>query len=264
MGKFWIGLGHGGGDSGAVAVYASKQFEEFTVSCAVLERAKQIINQQGLDVGYIPKDMKLATKRIPWIKQNIPATDTIIELHMNSGGATVSGAEMYYKAGSETDRIQSDKFIKAYTRATGQKNRGSKLDTSTRFKRLGIIRDVPCHSFLIEMGFISNKEDLEVVQTKAALGLINIILSYMNKPFLDSETVKQEITPEFLPSIEKAKKKRGVNGEPVWGNWDRPKDEITAFTLAHVLHKLGVLKDPTGVLTNERVAVAFDRLKLFE
>jgi len=70
--------------------------------------------------------------------------------------------------------------------------------------------------------------------------------------------MKQTPSSWAIPSIEKAKKKGVIE------NWDTPQKEVEAWWLAHVLHKLGALKDTTDVLTHERLAVALDNLHLLD
>lgn len=260
MGTFWLSCGHGAGDTGAVANFGGQQYQEHDVAVGVVNRAREILAKQGTTVELVPQEMKLGD-RIIWINKNVPPEDILIECHMNSGAA--SGAEMYYNARNNADKTLADKLLKMYVRSTGQVNRGAKADSNSQHPRLAICRDLKCTGLLLEMGFITTQSDLEIVLAKSALGVANIVLSWMNKPFLDTPTAKQEVSPWATESVNKAKTLIGPHGTAIWTGWDRPQDEVQAFTLANVFYKLGVRSTPNGVLTNEETAVCFDRLGLF-
>lgn len=69
------------------------------------------------------------------------------------------------------------------------KSRGTKIDSSTRHGRLGIIRDTKSTAILWELGFI--QEDLETVRTKSALGITQAILSYLQLPLMTAIELQQ-------------------------------------------------------------------------
>lgn len=264
MSKIWLSCGHGGGDTGAVATFAGRTYYEHTVALGVLDRAKAILEAQKAEVGFVPDGMTLSA-RIQWVNKNVRNDSLLIECHMNSGG-DAAGAEMYFYGGNGESQALAEKFLKVYVKSTGQTSRGVKPDTVTRHKRLGIIRDTTPKAILLEMGFITNQKDLEIVQSKGALGVANMALAWYNKPFLDSygsEKPPQKVSSWAVASVEKAKSFIGVTGEPVWSGWDRPQDEVQAYTLAHVFHKLGVRSHGEGILTNEEAVVCMDRLGLF-
>lgn len=259
MSKIWFSVGHGAGDPGAVAKHNSKVYKEHDECVAILDRAKRIFSSQNINVGYVPIGLSLIS-RIAWVNKNIRNDHLLIELHMNGNIAGAVGAEMFFRDGDVHGQQRGQKLLDAYVRSTGQKNRGMKPDSTTRHKRLGIIRDVRCKSNLIELGFMS-KEELELMQSKASLGLANIALSFYNKPFLldyGSKPMEQKVSSWAEESVAKAKKAKIIE------DWSTPQDEAKAFWMAHVLHKLGGLKNATDVLTKERVAVALDRLGLLD
>ena len=52
------------------------------------------------------------------------------------------------------------------------KNKGSKEDSESQHKRLGIIRETKAEAFLIEMGFITNPDDYAKVTNFGIQALI--------------------------------------------------------------------------------------------
>lgn len=260
MSKIWFSVGHGGSDPGATRKYNNVIFKEHDECKAILERAKRIFDAQNISVGYIPLGLTLVN-RCQWINHNVRNDHLVVELHMNAGVETATGAEMFYRDGVVIDQQRCEMLLGAYVKSTGQKSRGSKPDSATRHKRLGIIRDVRCKSNLIEFGFISNKTELELMQVKSALGVVNMALAFYNLPFLlnyGSEPMKQKVSDWALDSVLKAKKKGIIL------DWSTPQDEAKSFWMAHVLKNLGALADTTDLLTKERVAVALDRIGLLD
>jgi len=183
MAKIWFSIGHGyNGDPGAVAYHDKIQYTEYKQCCKIIERAKEIMKMQNLNIGYVPLALSLK-ERIRWVNQNCKGNEMLIELHMNSAGAEVKGAEMFFRDGNAYFQGIAEKFLKAYVKSTGQTSRGAKSDSTTRFKRLGIIRDTVPYALLIELGFITNKQELEVMISRSALGIANVALSLFNLPF---------------------------------------------------------------------------------
>lgn len=259
MSKIWFSVGHGAGDPGAVAKHGTKVYKEHDECKAILERAKRIFASQNIDVGYVPIGLSLLS-RIAWVNHNIRNDHLLIELHMNGDIKGATGAEIFFRDGQSMDQQRGEKLLGAYVRSTGQKSRGTKPDSTTRHGRLGILRDVRCKANLIELGFM-NAPEIELMQSKASLGLANIALSFYNKPFLldyGSKPMEQKVSTWAEGSVEKAKKAKIIE------DWTTPQDEAKPFWMAHVLHKLGGLSDATDVLTKERVAVALDRLGLLD
>jgi N-acetylmuramoyl-L-alanine amidase len=256
----YFSVGHGNGDVGAVATHQGKVSYEFSTCKAVLDRAKVIMKAQGVNVEYVPLDLSLPL-RIKWVNANVRNDMALVELHMNAAAASATGAEMFYYRGNAQSEGLADQLLKAYCKSTGLRSRGVKPDTATRHKRLGIIADVRCRSTLIELGFITNKEDLDTVIAKGALGLANIALSWHNKPFLSSFGEKQEeqkISGWAAPSVKKSVDKGIIL------DWSRPQDLAEPWWMAHILYKLGGLTHAEGPLTKERVAKALDTMGLLD
>lgn len=93
----------------------------------------------------------------------------------------------FFYGGSQKSKEMAEKLLDAYCRETGITNSGVHPDTSSRFKRLGIVRDTRGWAFLLEMGSINN--DLETVKAKGVEGLLAGIGAVLGKaeekPFSD-------------------------------------------------------------------------------
>ncbi|WP_239255593.1 N-acetylmuramoyl-L-alanine amidase [Listeria ilorinensis] len=83
----------------------------------------------------------------------------VLEFHTNAGGG--QGAESFYCAGANDSKNLAQKTVNAGA-IKGLKNRGVKPDTSTRFGRLGILRDTKASAVLHELFFIDSASDVKI------------------------------------------------------------------------------------------------------
>jgi len=105
---------------------------------------------------FIPEWLSLVD-RVKWINKKSMDGDIAIELHMNSGRWT--GTETFYWAWSSWMKKNAEIFSEKLSKWLNLKNRWAKPDTSTRFGRLGFIRDTRPAALLVELGFIDNSYD---------------------------------------------------------------------------------------------------------
>lgn len=113
--------------------------------------------------------------RIKFINANAKTWDICIELHMNSGPAVVSGNEVFYHWDYPKMASTCNKISKTLEKWMWVIARGAKPDTATRFGRLGFCRDTNPVAYLIELGFISNMNDIDDVWSKGAASLTTVI-----------------------------------------------------------------------------------------
>lgn len=259
--KVYLSAGHSGGEVGAVANGTNEETE-----CKrIVEEAIEICQKAGFKTVYkVPTDLKLAS-RINWINTNIPVGDTlVIDVHMNSASALAKGAEYYFFRGNDYAQRTASNQLKQWCKDTGIASRGIFPDTDTRHGRLGIIADTKPFVLLLEMGFITNTDDLEKVRKKAARALANQAILFLNDRLLSmgeeprlvpAPTAGDKvIPPEFVESVMKAKQKKIIE------YWDNPNEEIELWRILASLHKLGFVKDPTGKLTLARWAKILDNM----
>lgn len=114
-------------------------------------------------------------ERVKFINANAKTGDICIELHMNAGPAVASGNEVYYHADYPVIKPRADKISKTLEKSMWVIARGAKPDTATRFGRLGFCRDTSPEAYLIELGFITNMDDVDDVWVKGAASLTTVI-----------------------------------------------------------------------------------------
>lgn len=157
--KVTIDFGHGGSDPGAVGIMG-------VIEKNLVLEIGQILIEKLKDLGvktYVTrnKDEYVSLKSRCDISNNSDS-DLFVSLHCNAfNKESAKGLEVYHhpksKYGSPCSKIILDEIINAglYTR-----NRGVK--TSDRFY---VLKRTRATAVLIELGFITNYEDLQLIQT---------------------------------------------------------------------------------------------------
>lgn len=124
-----------------------------------------------------PFDLTLEQK-IKWVNSKASDDDIIVSCHLNSSPQRKEkGAMCFYYGGSEESKKKAQRFLNRYCAILDVENDGVKPDTSSRFGRLGIVRDTKGWAFLLEMGSINN--DLDVVKNKGGEALYQGLLALL-------------------------------------------------------------------------------------
>ncbi|MBK2004008.1 N-acetylmuramoyl-L-alanine amidase [Listeria ivanovii subsp. londoniensis] len=176
--KLAIYAGHGGSDSGAVG----NGYHEDDLTLDIMKRTTKVlrnaghtvINNRTSDVNRnISADAKLANRK---------KVDAVVEFHFDAAGASAEGTTGFYCATSSSSKrlaqCVNDKLDDVF------KDRNVKPDTSTRFGRLGILRETNAVATLQEIAFITNKNDVAKYNAKAdevARKVAEGILAYFNQ-----------------------------------------------------------------------------------
>jgi N-acetylmuramoyl-L-alanine amidase len=116
----------------------------------------------------------LALVRIPWARKTLRATDVLISIHMNAGGGT--GTEVLHAEDRPELIPRAARLSAAIAKGLGLRNRGAKPDTESFVGHVGLLHasDV-AQSFMAEMGFMDDQEDVAVVIAHGAEVLVEVI-----------------------------------------------------------------------------------------
>lgn len=208
--KVYIDCGHGGKDSGAVnGVYYEKNY----VLSVGLHLKKLLLETNKFDVRLSRENDTYKTLEQRSNDANLWGADIFISLHCNSAdNKNALGIETYcykFKYRKLADSIHNVLIQdKLYT-----KNRGVKEGN------FHVIRETKMSACLIELAFISNNQDLQLLQTKQyefAKAIYNGILNYYNMKIEISYKLYIVATGAYK-NIENAKKdveelmKKGFN-----------------------------------------------------
>ncbi|MFC7685793.1 N-acetylmuramoyl-L-alanine amidase [Ureibacillus sp. GCM10028918] len=153
-----IDPGHGGHDPGAVG----NGLYEKNLTLGVALHLRDYLNNAGIKVVMTRStDKFIALEDRVTIAENAGA-DTFVSLHMNAATSSASGTETYYTTSGTASRAESSKALAQFIQgrlvdAIGSKDRGEK---TANYK---VIYKNPLPSVLVEMGFISNKEEANYI-----------------------------------------------------------------------------------------------------
>ncbi|WP_289035178.1 N-acetylmuramoyl-L-alanine amidase [uncultured Flavobacterium sp.] len=178
-----IDAGHGGHDSGAVGFNG---VQEKDITLAISLKLKKELTSKGItSVLTRTSDQFLALKPIDLrskISNELKAS-LFISIHLNSGTYVGSGIECYvskYKGADSNKRksvILSQLIINRFSTNLGFKNRG------TQFGDFSVLRNTieQCPSILLELGFVSNKSELDFILGNGA----NLIAKNLCQAIID-------------------------------------------------------------------------------
>lgn len=160
MAKVFIGVGHGGSDPGAVAM-----FNEKNLNLAIALACRDELVRHGVTVG-MSRTKDEADPLADEIKEcNAFAPDYAVEIHNNAGGG--DGVEIYHHYGGGKGKTLAQNVLNEII-AIGQNSRGLKTKkNSAGYDYFGWIRETKSPSCLIECAFVDNKNDIAIIDTAA-------------------------------------------------------------------------------------------------
>lgn len=190
--------GHGGTDPGAIGLIkeADKTHEigREIVNQGILLGAKDIIGISSTG------NLKTGIANINAISKN---TDVMVAVHINAGPPTANGFESLYADPYYNGKTKQvvDGVHSAMARVCGKhgmRNRGIKSDITTRYKRLGALRDTDPYAVLIEVGFVGNTNDVKLLNDKAFIVELSKEIA-MELMRLDGQKIINPNTPSSKP-----------------------------------------------------------------
>lgn len=155
MAKVFIGVGHGGNDSGAVA----NGFKEKDMTLKIADACRLYLENQGVNV----KMSRYQDENDPVTEEvnecNAFDPDLAVDAHINAGGG--DGFEIYHTVNGGTGKTLAQN-IEAEVKALGQNSRGVKTrKNSSGSDYYAFIRNTKCPAVIAELGFIDNLTDLQ-------------------------------------------------------------------------------------------------------
>lgn len=160
MSKVYIGVGHGGSDSGAVA----NGFKESNLNLAIANACANYLTRHGVDVLQSRTKDTDRTINSKVKEANAWGAELVVEIHNNAGGG--DGAEVYHSVVGNASKALAQNILDAIT-AIGQNSRGIKTKTGNGGRDyFGIIRDTYAPAVLVECAFMDTK-DIQIIDTPA-------------------------------------------------------------------------------------------------
>lgn len=221
MAKVFIGVGHGGTDSGAVA----NGFKEKDLNLAIAKAAEAELKRHKVSVK-----MSRTTDENDSLNEEIKECnaykpDLAIDIHNNAGGGDGVEAFYHYKGGkSFTLAVNVLDEIKKI----GQNSRGAKTKVNKQGKDYyGFIRDTKAPAVIVECAFVDNKTDIKIIDTAAEQKKMGIAIAKGILKTLNIAYVKQNVNKP----VEKVNKSNEEIAKEViagkWGNGAERKQKLT-------------------------------------
>ncbi|MCL1986961.1 MAG: N-acetylmuramoyl-L-alanine amidase [Firmicutes bacterium] len=160
-----LDAGHGGNDPGATA----NNLKESEINLDVTLKLGNILQKQ-VKIIYTRTENKSVDINTRANFANANKADYFISIHTNASSSNSgTGAETLIKPNDATAQKFATAVNDFYCAKMGLKNRGIKLDTTTRHGSLGVLRGSKMPSMLIEIGFIDspvNYPDVDILRNQ--------------------------------------------------------------------------------------------------
>ncbi len=184
MKKVFIGVGHGGTDSGAIGIVTEKTVNlEMGIAC------RDYLIKHGIEVKMSREKDENDTVMQEIKECNEFNPDLAIDIHNNSGGGDGFEAFYHFKGGtSKTLALNIEKEVKAL----GQNSRSCKCRTSNGKDYYAFIRETICPAVICEGFFVDNPSDAKIgdeinEQRNFGIAYAKGILKTLNIPLINDE-----------------------------------------------------------------------------
>ena len=205
MPKIFLDYGHGGNDPGAICDgYLEKDF-----NLKIGKRIKYHLERHKFVVVESREGDTNPTLRERSNKANTNKVDISVSIHVNAyTDSNAQGFEIFHYSGSNRGKqlatcVQKSVIsAKLYT-----KNRGLKTNS------LHMTREVIAPAILVEMGFITNKADRDIIINKSeemAIAITKGILSYYETDYIKE---KEQTTGDKLYRVQVGAFRERTNAE---------------------------------------------------
>lgn len=210
--KVFIGVGHGGSDSGAVGDIVEKE-----ANLVMALACRDYLTAHGVEV----RMSRTKDEEDPINEEvrecNAYNPDLAIDVHNNSGGG--DGFEVFYTIHGGTGKMLAQNIEKQVIKI-GQNSRGCKTRQGQRGDYYAFVRDTKCPAVICEGVFVDTKADAAQAGTKAKQQAFGIayakgILDTLGIKY-DTSTAKPaepETDAETQAAITKVQQAAGLSGK---------------------------------------------------
>ena len=196
--KVFIGVGHGGKDSGAVKYITEK---DYTLKTAKL--VSQYLKAAGVEYK-LSRSADIDTDMDSKVAMcNAYKPDLVVDIHYNAGGGT--GFEVYYSKVGGTSKTLAENINAEMKKLMKSRGVKTKLGTDGR-DYFAIIRQTDAPAVLLEGGFVDTKADADCIKanySRIARAYADGILKTLGI------TVKTDSAAAVKPVLDKTGYKKG-------------------------------------------------------
>lgn len=161
MSKVFIGVGHGGKDSGAIGKDGSL---EKALNLSIAKACGAALERSGVKVQLSRTKDETDTAAQEVAECNSFAPDLAVDIHNNAGGG--DGAEAFYTRSGGTGKKLAENIL-AQIAKLGQRSRGAKTRTnSSGSDYYAFIRETKAPAVIVECAFVDS-DDIALIDTEA-------------------------------------------------------------------------------------------------
>jgi N-acetylmuramoyl-L-alanine amidase len=159
--KVFLGVGHGGKDSGAIG----NGFYEKDLNLSIALACQAELVRHGVTVGMSRTKDEYDDLNEEIRECNAFAPDLAVDIHNNAGGG--DGAEAFYHHGGGTGKTLAVNILDEIVKL-GQNSRGAKIRKNANGDDYyGFIRLTNAPSVIVETAFVDNAKDIQIIDTAA-------------------------------------------------------------------------------------------------
>jgi N-acetylmuramoyl-L-alanine amidase len=185
--KVFLGVGHGGTDSGAIG----NGFKEKDLNLSIALACNEILVNHGVTVMMSrTKDENDTITEEVWECNNFEP-DFAVDIHNNAGGG--DGAECFYHHSGGKGKPLAENILTEIVK-TGQNSRGTKTRVNSSGKDYyAFIRETTAPAVIVECAFIDNLNDIKIIDTndeqyQMGVAIAKGILRTLGIPFVATQT----------------------------------------------------------------------------
>ena len=184
--KVFLGVGHGGTDSGAIG----NGFKEKDLNLSIALACNEILVNHGVTVMMSRTKDENDSISNEIAECNSFKPDLAVDIHNNAGGG--DGAECFYHHNGGKGKTLAENILAEIVK-TGQNSRGIKTRVNSSGKDYyAFIRETSAPAVIVECAFIDNAEDIRIINTQdkqIAMGVATArgILRTLGIPFVQTK-----------------------------------------------------------------------------
>lgn len=169
--KVFLGVGHGGNDSGAVG----NGLKEKTLNLNIASACKAELVRHGVAVQMSRTKDEQDDLNEEVRECNAFKPDLAVDIHINAGGG--DGAEAFYHYGGGVSKTLANNILAEIVKI-GQNSRGAKIRKNAQGKDYyGFIRMTNAPAVIVECAFIDTKKDIAIIDTAAEQKAMGIAIA---------------------------------------------------------------------------------------
>lgn len=202
--KVFLGVGHGGSDSGAVG----NGFYEKDLNLNIAYYCNEVLVRHGVSVLMSRTKDENDTLNEEIRECNAFNPDLAIDIHNNAGGG--DGAEAFYHYGGGTSKVLADNVLAEIVKI-GQNSRGAKIKKGSDGRDYyGFIRETVAPAVIVECAFVDNAKDIAIIDTEGERKTMGIaiakgILKTLGIAYVEEKKPEAPVAKEYVIDVAKLK-----------------------------------------------------------